>query len=109
MAIHLFYRLARLDYLIRTKTTDTPAALAKRLGISVRTLYEFLDMMRALDAPICYCKKRKSYYYKEPGEFNMRFMRFRPGIDKTIESGMILLLLEMNLDFAPSILLNMLN
>lgn len=103
MAIHLFYRLDRLDYLIRTKTTDTPTALAKRLGISVRALYEFLDLMRALDAPISYCKKCKSYYYTEPGEFNMHFKKFKPNIHKTIDVGIMCLLIKM--DFANSITL----
>ena len=76
MAIHLFNRLETLDRLISIKSTGKPSCLAKRLGISERALYDFLDLMRDLGAPICYCKIRGSYYYKEPGRFHMRFNKF---------------------------------
>lgn len=68
-----FERLQTIDHLIRIKGTGTPAALAKRMRISERTLFEFLKMMRELGAPIEYDRYKESYYYSEKGGFNVRF------------------------------------
>ena len=75
MAIHFFNRLETVDYLIKSRRTGRPAVFARRLGISERTLYEFLDLMKELGAPISYCKRTESYYYKEQGGFQIRFKR----------------------------------
>lgn len=75
MLIYMFTRLETLDYLIRSKSTGTPTALAQRLGISKRALFDALDTMRSLGAPVCYDKYRKCYYYSEEGEFCLRFKR----------------------------------
>ncbi|PUZ19936.1 hypothetical protein GA0116948_11955 [Chitinophaga costaii] len=68
-----FDRLQTIDHLIRIKGTGTPAALAKRMRISERTLFEFLKMMRELGAPIEYDRYKESYYYAEKGGFNVHF------------------------------------
>ncbi|PUZ24767.1 hypothetical protein DCC81_10525 [Chitinophaga parva] len=68
-----FERLQTIDHLIRIKGTGTPAALAKRMRISERTLFEFLKMMRELGAPIEYDRYKESYFYAEKGGFNVRF------------------------------------
>lgn len=68
-----FERLQTIDHLIRIKGTGTPAALAKRMRISERTLFEFLKMMRELGAPIEYDRYKESYFYSEKGGFNVRF------------------------------------
>lgn len=68
-----FDRLQTIDHLIRIKGTGTPAALAKRMRISERTLFEFLKMMRELGAPIEYDRYKESYFYAEKGGFNVRF------------------------------------
>ncbi|MDB5011808.1 MAG: hypothetical protein JWQ25_10 [Daejeonella sp.] len=75
MPLPLFTRLETLDYLIKTKSSGQPEELARRLDISVRTLYNFLDTMRALGAPIDYCKLTRTYYYTEEGEFKIRFKK----------------------------------
>jgi predicted DNA-binding transcriptional regulator YafY len=77
MLIYMFTRLETLDYLIRSKSTGTPTALAQRLGISKRALFDALDTMRTLGAPVCYDKYRRCYYYSEEGEFCLRFKRER--------------------------------
>lgn len=77
MLIYMFTRLETLDYLIRSKSTGTPTALAKRLGISKRALFDALDTMRSLGAPVCYDKYRRCYYYSEEGEFCLRFKKER--------------------------------
>ena len=57
-------RLKRLDQLIRLKATGTPAQLASRLGVSERTIFNQIELLRSMDAPIGFCKTRESYYYE---------------------------------------------
>jgi len=71
-----FKRLETIDSLIRIKGTGTPKQLASRLNISERSLYEFLQMMRSLGAPIKYSKFRQTYYYVENGGFNISFINY---------------------------------
>ena len=67
-------RIARLDQLIRMKNTGTPEALAMRLGVSKRTVFEILNDMRQLGAQIDYCPDRRSYYYSNDGRFKFGFI-----------------------------------
>jgi predicted DNA-binding transcriptional regulator YafY len=75
MSIHLFSRLERLNFLIKSRSTGTPQALAKKLAVSERSLYVTLDLMKDLGAPICYCKQCKTYYYAEEGNLTVRFLK----------------------------------
>ena len=59
-------RLKRLDRLIRMKTTGTPAQLASRLHVSERTVYNEIDTLRLLGAPINFSKVYNSYCYAYP-------------------------------------------
>jgi predicted DNA-binding transcriptional regulator YafY len=68
-------RIDYLDSLIRIKATGKPRQLARKLSISERTLYEHIDLMRQLGAPIKYCKQKQSYYYQDPGKFCIHFVR----------------------------------
>jgi predicted DNA-binding transcriptional regulator YafY len=68
-------RLNRINRLIRIKATGPPKEFAGRLGISERTLYETLELMKSLGAPIKYSRFRESYHYEEDGEFCIRFLR----------------------------------
>ena len=76
MAIKYIKRIAILDRLIQIKGTGSPSKLAQKLNISERTLYEYLNLMKDLGAPIEYCKMRGSYYYKEEGQFDFYFKKF---------------------------------
>lgn len=58
-------RLKKLHACIQTASTGSPKALAKRFGISQRSLYNLIDMLKDLDAVIHYCRKRKTYYYED--------------------------------------------
>ncbi|MFT3823007.1 MAG: HTH domain-containing protein [Chitinophagaceae bacterium] len=66
-------RLQRIDHLIRIKNTGTPAQLAKRLGVSERTVYEYLNLMKDFGAPIKFNNYRQSYYYDQDGCFSVSF------------------------------------
>jgi len=67
-------RLVRIDYLIRIKGTGTPSQLASRLEVGERTIYEYINIMKALGAPIQYSRQRRSYYYDKRGSFTISFV-----------------------------------
>ncbi|HWK02173.1 MAG TPA: hypothetical protein VNS58_00990 [Puia sp.] len=74
MQKEIFHRLSRIDSLIRIKGTGTPSELAEKIGISERSTYEYLRLMRDFGAPVLYSRQRKSYYYKEDGRFTISFL-----------------------------------
>ena len=55
--------LSRMDQLIRFRQTGTPEEFANRLGISVRTLYNYMNILRDLGADIQYNMFSTSYEY----------------------------------------------
>ena len=61
----------RLDSLIRRKATGSASQLAKRLDTSRSTVYRYLDILKALGAPIAYCTSRKSFYYMYTFELDL--------------------------------------
>lgn len=65
--------LIRLDYLIGTKSTGSAETLANRLGVSLRTLKQYIQYMRECGAPITFSKERRSYIYLKPGKFKICF------------------------------------
>jgi predicted DNA-binding transcriptional regulator YafY len=68
-------RLQRMDFLISTKSTGSPQHFASKLEISVSTLYEYIVLMKSRGAPIKYDKYRQTYFYEEPGFFQLNFFR----------------------------------
>ncbi|MCK4991753.1 MAG: HTH domain-containing protein [Bacteroidales bacterium] len=52
-----------MDQLIRFRETGTPEDFACRLGISVRTLYNYLKILKELGADIQYNTYSRSYEY----------------------------------------------
>ena len=75
MQKEIFNRITRIDNLIRMKATGTPAQLAERLGMSERSVYEYISLMKDLGAPIKFDSYRESYYYDEEGSFNISCFR----------------------------------
>ncbi|WP_406844933.1 hypothetical protein [Flavobacterium soyae] len=47
--------------LIIAEKTGTPSVFAKKLSLSRSQLYNELDIIKELDAPLKYCKKRESF------------------------------------------------
>lgn len=68
-----FEKFKRIDWLISKKATGSPSDFARKLEISESTLYEYLTIMKELDAPIMYDKNRPSYYYSREGSFKICF------------------------------------
>lgn len=73
--VQKIYRMERLHHLIRRKQTGSSDVLAKRLGLSRSTLYYLLADLRALGAPIVYCRERSTFYYQYEVEFKIGFER----------------------------------
>jgi biotin operon repressor len=68
-----FKRIERLDRLIRIKATGTPDQLADKLGMSRRSVFDYINLMKENGAPIKFCAYRQSYYYDEEGAFTILF------------------------------------
>ena len=66
-------KVQTMDWHIKRKATGNPKEFARRLGISERSLYEYLNLMKELGAPINYCYIRQSYYYECEGNLIIRF------------------------------------
>ncbi len=79
MRKNILERLERIDRLIRIKGTGGPAELAARLKMSERNIYQYLNLMRDLGAPIKFDPYRETYYYSEEGQFIICFQRFDRG------------------------------
>ena len=75
MARHHFNRLEHLDYLIRLKATGNPDSLAKKMCLSVRTIFGYIDILKSLGAPIAYNKEKQTYDYTESGAFYFKFKK----------------------------------
>ncbi|MFH6955975.1 hypothetical protein ACHRV1_01105 [Flavobacterium aquidurense] len=66
-------RIKRIHTLISSEKTGTPTVFAKKLSLSRSQLYNALEMIKELDAPIKYCKKRESFYYESSFELILNF------------------------------------
>jgi predicted DNA-binding transcriptional regulator YafY len=74
------YYFDRLDYLhslIKRRATGAPEQLAKKLNVSERTTFEYIEILRSLGADIKYSRDRQSYYYTVDGSFDFHFKQKR--------------------------------
>jgi hypothetical protein len=68
-------RLQRLAHLIQRKSTGSPQQLADKLGVSVRTVDNLLNVLRNFtDVEIEYCRERCSYYFARPVKISFDFI-----------------------------------
>lgn len=75
MAIeNYFERFRRIDSFIRRKSTGTPKQFARKLGVSERTLFNYLRIMKLEGAKIEYSEFRRSYYYSIEGWFHIGYL-----------------------------------
>jgi predicted DNA-binding transcriptional regulator YafY len=68
-------RLEYISHLIKLKATGSPDQLAKKLGVSKRTVYEYLRTLEELGANISYSYVSRTYFYCQPGDFSFRFKK----------------------------------
>ena len=76
-------RIERLHQLIKLKTTGPPKECAERLEISERQLYNTLELMKELGAPVYFDSALCSYTYEHEVEFSFRFLVKNNGIQVT--------------------------
>jgi predicted DNA-binding transcriptional regulator YafY len=57
-------RMQYIDQLIRLKSTGCPEDFAEKLGVSRRQLFNIIEELKILGAPIYYNKEYKSYCYE---------------------------------------------
>lgn len=63
-------RLQQLNELIKQEVTGSPKQIATRLQISERAVYNLIEKLKDFEAPVNYCRRRKTYYYK--GDFDIQ-------------------------------------
>ena len=68
-------RIERLHQLIRIKATGNPKTCAERIKISERQLYNTLELMKELGAPIYFDFAAGSYCYEEEVHCSFRFYK----------------------------------
>lgn len=66
-------RLERIHSLVRRGGTGTPKELASRLNIAESTLYQYVQALRELGAPITYDTFRQSYVYYQPCTLSLKY------------------------------------
>lgn len=65
--------IIKLHELIKAERTGTPNDLSNKLGISVRTVYNYINFMKLeLNAPITYDSQNKKYSYDRECELNFK-------------------------------------
>lgn len=73
MIKEIIERLQCIDTLIQEHKTGTAADLGEVIGVSERTIYKYLKMMKRHGAPIAFNAFTKTYYYKKEGSFVFAF------------------------------------
>ncbi len=64
--------IIKIHELIEVELTGSPKDFAKKISVSERTIYNYLEFMKTeLRAPIVYNNSKKSYYYD--GECGLKF------------------------------------
>lgn len=73
MLNEIIKRLQYIDTLIRENKTGNAEELAEVVGVSSRTIYKYLHIMKKLGAPIAFNALSKTYYYEMEGSFVCAF------------------------------------
>lgn len=65
--------IIKIHELLESNRAGNSKEIALKLGISVRTVYNYLTFMKTeLNAPICYNHQRKKYGYERTCELNFK-------------------------------------
>ncbi len=66
-------RLKKMNVLIQNKCTGTPEEFAKKLCICQSHLYNLIDELKIIGAPIKYSRARQTYYYTSEFEIILQY------------------------------------
>lgn len=69
----LIKNLKLLAKLIEQQRTGTPQILAKRLGVTDRTVRNYICILRDMGGDIAYSVRGQTYYLKTPSKFYLGF------------------------------------
>ena len=58
--------IKKIHYLIRIEKTDSQDVFVRKLQLSRKQLYNELETIKNLDAPIKYCNKEEVFFMKTP-------------------------------------------
>lgn len=64
-------RLQQIHQRIKHENTATPKELAGYMNISERLLYNLIEELKDISAPINYSRRRKTYYYNNDFELQV--------------------------------------
>lgn len=66
-------RLKKMHKLIVAEKTGSPSVFAKKMYLSRSQLYNTIAIIKDLEAPIKYCKKRETFYYETPFDLELSY------------------------------------
>ena len=66
-------RIIRLIRILKQEKTGTASSLSKKLNVSRRTVFRYLDELKLKGADICYSKERDTYLIKNDFNFKDHF------------------------------------
>lgn len=66
-------RINYINRLIKSRSTGSPDQLANKINVSKRTIFEFIKLMKEYGAPIKYDRHRRTYFYDDGGDFEIKF------------------------------------
>jgi len=78
-AIRYINKILRINTLVKLRATGSPRELANKLGISERSVYEYINNMKELGAPIAFSYSHNSYIYYHEGNLVIGFSHYMPG------------------------------
>lgn len=78
-------RLQQLHQRIEQENTGTPNELSAFMNISERLLYNLIEQLKDINAPVCYSRSRKTYYYYNDFEFRVSISVVALTNNETIE------------------------
>jgi predicted DNA-binding transcriptional regulator YafY len=72
-AMRYINKMMRINTLVKLRATGSPRELANKLGISERSVYEYISNMKELGAPIAFSYSHNSYIYCQEGDLVIGF------------------------------------
>ncbi|MDX9769229.1 MAG: HTH domain-containing protein [Tenuifilaceae bacterium] len=70
---NLFENLRQVASLIESESTGTPHDLATRIGVTDRTIRNYVKMLREMGGDIAYSVRLQTYYLRTPATFRLGF------------------------------------
>ncbi len=66
-------KINSLHHLIKNECTGNPLELANRLGVSRSTLYNIIEELKLIEAPISYSRRRETFFYAKDFDLDINW------------------------------------